>query len=441
MKQLIHLIGQHRFYALACTVGTAVTLAFVMVVVMVYDFRTADAPPETGRSRMLYNTGTQCMYANGTNMMGYRGLGPTAFEALYDGLPGVDTLTWHGGLQRALCSLPASSDRQSVFLRPVAANWFSFFQYDFVAGRPFTQAEYDAGRAAFQEAEDEWRSYRSLEDGVARRFVVITERLARQLFGSADRAVGGEMQMDFQPVRVVGVVRDVSSIFQTAYADVWEPFTLLNEGEKYVVQETDGRAGYHYPVMRMAEGARAADIRAEVERRLDRLNRSGGEYVLSDPQIYTHTEYTFFRGSSIDARLVYALLLIILLVVPAVGISGLVHAQMQSRLGEIAIRKAYGATNADIIGRLFLESLGTTLIGGLLGYGLSCLLVLAGNTWLFGTGGIQVSGIVLGADLLFRPVLFGVVLLACLVFNALSTLLPAWLAVRHSIAFTLAGGE
>ena len=302
MKQLIHLIGQHRFYAAACMVGTAVTLAFVMVVVMVYDFRTADVAPETERSRMLYNTGTQCMRANGTNLMGYRGLGPTAFEALYNNLLGVDTLTWHGGLQRALCSLPASSDRQSVFLRPVAANWFSFFSYDFVAGRPFTQAEYDAGRAAFQEAEDEWRSYRSLEDGVTRRFVVITERLARQLFGSADRAVGGEMQMDFQLVRVVGVVSDVSSIFQTAYADVWEPFTLLNETQNYTVRETGGLAGLRYAVIRKTSGASSSDIRAEVEHRLERLNRSGGEYVLSDPQIYTHTEYTFFRGSSIDAR-------------------------------------------------------------------------------------------------------------------------------------------
>ena len=442
MKQLFNLIIQHRFYAAACMVGTAVTLAFVMVVVMVYDLRTADVAPETERSRMLYHTGTQCMRSDGTNMMGYRGLGPVAFDALYGGLPGVDTLTWHGGLQQALCSLPASSDRWSVFLRPVAANWFSFFRYDFVAGRPFTQVEYDAGRAAFQESEDEWRSYRSQADGVARRFVVITEHLARQLFGEAGRAVGGEMLLDFQPVRVAGVVRDVSSVFQTAYAEVWEPFTLLNEREQYAVKETGGLIGYHYPVMRMKKDARADDIRAEISRRMDRLNQSsGGEYVLSDPQIHTHAEYTFFRGSSIDARLVYVLLLVVLLVVPAVGISGLVHAQMQGRLSEIAIRKAYGATDADIIGRLFLESLGTTLTGGLLGYGLSCLLVVAGSTWLFGTGGVEASGIVLGGDLLFRPVLFGAVLLACLVFNALSTLLPAWIAVRRNIAFTLVGGE
>ena len=442
MRQLINLIGQHRFYAAVCVIGTAVTLAFVMVVVMVYDFRTADVAPEAERSRMLYDAGTLCGRADGTNLMGYRGLGPEAFEALYGGLPDVDGLTWHGGLRKALCALPASSDRHSVFLRPVAANWFGFFRYDFVAGRPFTQAEYDAGRAAFQEeTEDEWRSYRSLEDGTARRFVVITERLARQLFGGADRAVGGEMVMDFQPVRVVGVVRDVSSIFQTAYADVWEPFTLLNEGQEYLVRETDGKAGLRYAVMRMERPADADRIRAEVEHRMERLNRSGGEYVLSAPRLYTHTEYTFFREGSVSAGLVYALLLVVLLVVPAVGISGLVHAQMQSRLGEIAIRKAYGASNVGIIGHLFLESLVTTLIGGVLGYALSCLLVVAGGTWLFGTGGVELEGIVLGSDLLLRPSLFGAVLAACLAFNALSTLLPAWLAVHRSISYTLTGGE
>lgn len=130
-----------------------------------------------------------------------------------------------------------------------------------------------------------------------------------------------------------------------------------------------------------------------------------------------------------------------LLVVPAVGISGLVHAQMQSRLGEIAIRKAYGASNANIIGHLFAESLGTTLIGGVLGYALSCLLVVAGSTWLFGMGGVRIEGIALGGDLLLRPGLFLVVLAVCVVFNALSTLLPAWMAVHRSISYTLTGGE
>lgn len=440
-RSFFRVLDQHRFYTAVCVAGTAVTIAFIMVVVMVYDFRTANVAPETRRSRMLYNDGTQCMRPDGTNMWGYRGLGPTAFHALFDDLPGVDELTWHGGLQSALCALPASSDRHSVLLRPVAANWFDFFRYHFVAGRPFTRSEYDAGRAAFEPSDDEWRLVRNRDDGVVRRFIVISERLARQLFGGASAAVGKQLLLDFQEARVVGVVNDVSSIFQTAYADVWEPFTLTNEENLSPATDTGGLIGYRYSVLHLSPGASAAQVRAEVNRRMEQLNSQGLEYVLKDPRLYTHTEYTFFRGSSIDARLVYALLLVVLLVVPAVGISGLVHAQMQNRLGEIAIRKAYGASNANIIGHLFVESLGTTLMGGVLGYALSCVLVMAGSTWLFGTGGVRIEGIVLGGDLLLRPSIFLAVLAACFVFNALSTLLPAWMAVRRSIAYTLTGGE
>ena len=122
LRSYFRLLAQHRFYTAVCVAGTAVTIAFTMVVVMVYDFRTADIAPETRRDRVLYNYGTQCMRPDGTGLWGYRGLGPTGFQALMDSLPGVDELTWHGGLRKSLCSLPASSDRYSVMLRPVAAN-------------------------------------------------------------------------------------------------------------------------------------------------------------------------------------------------------------------------------------------------------------------------------------------------------------------------------
>lgn len=441
MKQLLNLFSQHRFYAAVCIVGTAVTLAFVMVVVMVYDFRTADIAPETVRSRSLYDDGVQCMRANGTNMMGYRGMGPVAFHAVYDSLPGVDKLTWHGGLTKSVCALPASSDRHSVFLRPVAANWFDFFQYDFLAGRPFSREEYDAARAAFEKSDDEWRSVRSRKDGVIRRFVVISERYARQFFGGVAEAVGQQLLIDFQPVRVVGVVANVSSIFQTAYADVWEPFPLCHEESLYNNVESGGLSGCRHAVLRLADGASADDVRREAERRVERLNTRGMEYVLKDLRLYTHTEYTFFRGGSIDARLVYVLLLVMLLVVPAVGISGLVHAQMQSRWSEIAIRKAYGASNASILWQLFGESLAMTLIGGVLGYALSCIGVMTGSAWLFGSGGVELSGILVEGNLLFRPSLFVMAFTACVVFNVLSTLLPAWIAVHRNISYILVGGE
>ena len=54
MKQLLlqafNLIRQNPFYATISIIGTAVTIAFVMVVVMIYDFRTMDMAPESDRS-------------------------------------------------------------------------------------------------------------------------------------------------------------------------------------------------------------------------------------------------------------------------------------------------------------------------------------------------------------------------------------------------------
>ena len=157
--------------------------------------------------------------------------------------------------------------------------------------------------------------------------------------------------------------------------------------------------------------------------------------------LYTHTEYTFFRGSSVNPHLAYILLILVLLGVPAISISGLMNAQMQGRLSEIAIRKAYGASNVSIIGHFFVEGLVNTLIGGALGFVLSYALVSLGRVWLLGNGISNLSAISVDISMALRLDLFVLVLLVCLVFNLLAVLLPATLAVRRNIVVTLKGGE
>lgn len=437
-KQILNLLRQNPFHAAVCVIGTAVTIAFVMVVAMIYDFRTADMAPEADRSRMMYTgTGRTEMAADGT--MRASGMGRVAFEALFDSLPGVEALTWYGQFSRSVCSLPATADRYPYLARYVAANWFRFFSYRLLAGRTFTQEEYDAARQSFVETTgDSWRNRKPSSDQ-RHRVVVLTEHVAAQLFGGAAEAVGKVMWIDFMPARVVGVVADVSSIFQTAYAEVFLPFSLVNE--RAAQSWTNELGGVRRGVLRLKPGTSPQSIRAEVERREALLNSTGLEYRFHMERMYTHTEYTFFRDTQIDARLLYALLVLVLMVVPAISISGLMNAQMQSRLSEIAVRKAYGASGLSIIGRLFSESLLTTLMGGVVGYLLSCLLVWMGRAWLFGLGGTVLTGIAVDGSLLMRPALFLTVLAVCVVFNALSVLLPAWIAVRRNISSTLKGGE
>ena len=156
-------------------------------------------------------------------------------------------------------------------------------------------------------------------------------------------------------------------------------------------------------------------------------------------ELYTHTEYTFFRGKNVSGVLVYGMLLMVLLIVPAINISGMMHAQIQERITEIAVRKAYGASRLSVMSRLFSESLLTTFFGGILGYIVACLCVWIGRVWLFGTGDVELSGINVGGGLLLRPGLFVLVFGICIVFNLLSVLLPAWIATRGNIATTIKG--
>ena len=436
--QAIHLLRQNPFYSLVAIIGTAVTIAFVMVVVMIYEFRTADIAPEADRSRLMYTGTSTTQKADGTDIM--RGMGHTAFEALFVGLPDTEDATWYSAIEQAVVSLPASSERYNFRVKNVAPNWFTFFEYDFKAGRPFNQAEYDLGRSAFQASDSEFKST-EVAEGSGYRHIVVSELVARRFFGSAQEALGKELLVNFSSSKVVGVVADVSAIFQTAYADIFQPFTLANEGGNYRERVTGGLGGIRQGVVKLSANASAEDIRKEVERREQLLNGQNTEYQFKLHNLYDHTEYTFFRESSVDARLVYVLLVLVLLGVPAISISGLMNAQMQSRLSEIAIRKAYGASNVSIIGHFFTEGLVNTLIGGVLGFLLSYGLVWVGRVWLFGSGSTNLSGISMNTELLLRPGLFIIVLLVCLVFNLLAVLLPATLAVRRNIVVTLKGGE
>ena len=429
--QAVRLIKQNPFYSLVAIVGTAVTIAFVMVVIMIYEFRSADMAPETDRSRLIYTDTGVTMQKDGTNRR--QGMNRWPYEAIFANLPGVEDDTWYAALIKGTCSLPASFDRHNYYVKSVAPNWFSFFEYDFIAGRPFTQAEYDLTRSAFQKADSQYKTEAAVMNPDYR-CVVVAERVARQFFGSAEEAIGKTLLVNFLPATVVGVVADVSSIFQATYAEIFQPFTLAYGKLGF---RTENRLG----IIKLAPNTSVEEVRREVERRELIYNEQQTESLFKMQNLYTHTEYTFFRGSSVNPHLVYILLILVLLGVPAISISGLMNAQMQGRLSEIAIRKAYGASNVSIIGHFFAEGLLNTLIGGALGVVLSYALVSLGRVWLLGNGISNLSAISVDISMALRLDLFVLVLLVCLVFNLLAVLLPATLAVRRNIVVTLKGGE
>ena len=151
--------------------------------------------------------------------------------------------------------------------------------------------------------------------------------------------------------------------------------------------------------------------------------------------------YGPYRGRSRSSTLLKVI--IVLLILPALNLSGLIVARMKKRGEEIGVRKAFGASVWNIMGQLFLENFVQMLIGGSIGLCLSCgLFQLVRNTLLvsYRTAGNDLS--VKGVDVLnfFHIINFSTicyVILICFLLNLISTLLPAWRYARISIVEAL----
>ena len=94
-------------------------------------------------------------------------------------------------------SLPGSP-AISVDLRQTDDIFWRVFDFSFIGGKPYDKATFDAGQPV----------------------AVLTESVVRSLFGTTD-AVGREFLLNHAPYRVAGVVKDVSTLADCAYGQVW----------------------------------------------------------------------------------------------------------------------------------------------------------------------------------------------------------------------------
>lgn len=410
MRQILSLIRQNPFFSTVSILGTAVSIAFVMVVYMVYDIQTANLAPEVHRDRMVYSSYgysyRRADHSNSNTGMSYR----TA-HAIFDGLPGAETVTYLGPNHILYCG-PSPSQGMRRTVRRVDLNYWRVYDIPLVAGRLFSKEEMEACRDV----------------------AIIGERLAREAFGSAEEAVGKSYFVNFRPTRIVGVTRDVSSLFTFAFGEVWMPYSTqtANTG-------SEGLRGEFEAMAVARPGVSLAELKGQIEHSLARFNETLTEYKLELPDLSTYRERQFFRSDTLSPAATCILLGLILLIVPAINVSGLISSQMSRRMAELAVRKAYGASRATLLTQLLRENLVLALAGALLGFLLSCLFLWAGKEWMLGYGASD-THFEVSPMLFFRPVVLAVVLAVCLLFNLLSVFVPAWNATRRQVAEVL-GGE
>lgn len=414
-KQVVQLSKSNPLFTTLSVLGTALTIAFVMILYMVYAFRTVDMAPEANRSRTLYSE-TGYSYLTKDRSQANRGMSYNAAKTIFGNLAHAESVSYFMQKGEGIGFIGTSpSNYEKRIVSPVDDNYFRVFNYDFIAGGPFTEEQADA----------------------ARREVIITDEIAMKFFNTTE-VIGKNITIGFADYKITGVLKSVSSLFNKAYSDAW--IVINKDIMNWMPERSEGLTGNCQVAVVTKKGSSLKELREEIDENIKKLNNNLREFTF-ELTMNTQAQANFFQKSEVQPAQIFTVLILILLIVPAINMSGLLSTQMKKRSPEIGIRKAYGASNAQVANQLIIENFLLTLAGGLIGLLLSIIAIfLFKNAFLGDIMTINVAdNFVLPLNAFFRPSLFLSAFLFCLIINLLSAIIPVWNASRTTIIETIKG--
>lgn len=430
VKQAWHQARTNVTYTVLYVVGVMLAMMFTMTMAMVLYVRIAPVYPENNRQNTSYIANIM-MRSDGMAMGGQISQFP--YDEWISKLKNVEHIALTCDSHRSFAKSTDGTPDFEIPVKFVRGDFFKIYDFELVAGRMFTDEEADAE---------------------APRAAMITDRLAERLFGGAEQAIGQTVTVDYYDNHVVGVVRGASVLTKDSYAQMYRPM-----GKQYYGPNGFGRGDFTGPnsvVITTRDAAQAKALDEEMKTLIHKINNSD---ILLDPdgqrwelqivnQPIAHWRYVvspdIHNSDSLNGMLwIYAVIVLVLLIVPAINLSGLIGGRMDTRLSELGIRKTYGATRSSLLGQVMFENLLLTLVGAVLGMAGAWILVTSCRRWIFSIFDSnpapvpEWADVAVNPDMLFAPALFGVMLAICLIVNLLSAIVPAWLYMRKPIVSSL----
>ncbi|HZJ54536.1 MAG TPA: ABC transporter permease, partial [Myxococcaceae bacterium] len=190
--------------------------------------------------------------------------------------------------------------------------------------------------------------------------VVLSEALARKLYGHSGAALGQSLQVDGTASTVVGVMS--SSFRVDGRPELWIPVGQKMVGRTAARGNHPGLTG----ITRLKRGVSFGEARLDLEsvgRALQEEYPGNNKAVLPRPEPMQQALTEDVRGSL--WLLMGAVVLVLL--IAAANVGSLLLARGTGRMRELAIRGALGAGRSRLIRQLLVESLVLALLGGVLG--------------------------------------------------------------------------
>jgi len=409
-RQAIQMLKQNSFISIISILGTAVAIMMIMAIIVSDEIKSVNLAPEINRSRTLYISNQNLRDSVSRSVKN----GWLTYETVHSYIPLLKRpvkkaiLSSDAEPKLAVLNIKGSQRYVNAIQRTTNGDYWDVFEFDYTEGRPYNEDEVFSGA----------------------RYAVLTQSLAQRLFPGIP-ALNQTIEINFQPHTVVGVVKDIQPIFSHAYSEVWIPYTSDKNFENWEYEALlMGNSEDDFP-----------GIIAEVRECEKQYGRDHEPWTLNlrgptNRKIY-NMDFRYYYGYSANevARMIKedgrkrVFILCVLLLIPAINLSGLSMSRIKKRTAEIGVRKAFGAKRYVILIQVLFENFITSFIGGLLGLLLSYAVVFLMREWLLGIPGdssIPISALV-------SPLIFLAVFLASMAINLLSAGLPAFKASRTII--------
>lgn len=418
IKQALRQLKENKLLSFISIIGTAMAIAMIMVMVITQRIEQEDYAPEVNRHRTLYVKWMSTYWDNDPSNSSNGPMSIRTAKECFKALTTPEAVCIYSPPYNGFLASATEGELMKVDVLQTDEAFWQIFEFPFLDGKPYDLAD--------------------CESGIKK--AVIAESVARKLYGTED-AVGRVISLNHSDYTVTAVVKDVSQLATTAYAQVWIPYTTTNITD-VVWSTTMG-------MMRVLILARSTDdfpaIREETERlRLkynDGLTGQAMQYRdQPDTQfVYVNRKWANVGPDTNKIIIEYIIVIALLLLVPAINLSGMTLSRMRKRFPELGVRRSFGASRGELLKQILLESMILTLIGGFVGLLLSYLSVFALNDLLFAnSSNSYLEGTnTVSTAMLIDPMIFVGALAFCLILNILSSGVPAWRASRLNIVTAL----
>lgn len=430
MKQAWALLKQNPLFSSLYILGTGLAIAMTMIMAVVYYVKLAPVYPEVNRANTLYLTSARFQTGEEGHKNSYQWA--VSYKALQDWFyPQKNAVAVSAALLNDMTEnsyiQPADlSGDFRVGLKQTDPNFFRIYSFYFLEGQAFTESD--------------------LESGI--HTAVITEDLARRLFGTVENVTGRSFTMNYVSYRVCGVVRSGSYLTPNSYAQVYVPYSVSPDYRKS--QYGIDYLGAFNVTFLVKDSEQAEALWNDIQEivRKENLMHPNDWTVNFWQQPISHTLSVFqsYAAEELDVWATvryFLLILLILLLVPALNLSGMIASRMENRLSEMGVRKSFGAGRNKLLSQVMWENLLLTLLGGILGLLLAWLALYVCREWVFTVFDRWPDSVPEGVDvrvsgeMLFAPTVFAAALLLCVILNLLSALIPAWNSLRKPIVNSL----